>query len=93
MTRRVQFVRDALYEQGGPGKGHKFNSGEVHDFEDDFANRWVRRGDARFLDAEEGFEPLSSAETKKALADAGLEDVTGADEKEEPTKTKARAKK
>ena len=68
--RRIEFTADALYEQGGPGKGHTFRKGEVHDFTDDFAERWVRRKVARYLDtAEAPFKPLPESAAKKARRD------------------------
>lgn len=42
--KRIQFTRTELYESGGRGKGPTFKEGSIHEFEDNFADRWLRRG-------------------------------------------------
>lgn len=44
--KRIKFTRDALYENEGYQKGTTYSEGSTHDFEDHFADRWLRRGAA-----------------------------------------------
>lgn len=41
---RVRFLKDAVYETEGPGKGPRFDAGSEHDMREDLARRWVNRG-------------------------------------------------
>lgn len=56
---KIKFIRDAIYETEGPGKGHTFKAGEVHEFEPAFAQRWIRRGMAEEVDATPQFKPVT----------------------------------
>lgn len=51
--KRIRFTQDAIYETEGYQKGPRFEEGSVHDFEDDFANRWLRRNVAVEVEDEE----------------------------------------
>lgn len=42
--KRITFTRTELYESEGRGKGPTFEAGSTHNFEDHFADRWLRRG-------------------------------------------------
>lgn len=44
--KRIKFTRTELYESEGRNKGPTYKEGSTHDFEDDFADRWLRRGAA-----------------------------------------------
>jgi hypothetical protein len=41
---RVKFTEDFLYESEGRGKGPSFKSGDVKEFRDDIAQRFINRG-------------------------------------------------
>lgn len=41
--KRIRFTADALYENEGYQKGTLYKKGSTHDFEDHFADRWLRR--------------------------------------------------
>jgi hypothetical protein len=41
---KIRFTKDALYENEGRNKGTLYKAGEVHDFDQAFAERWLRRG-------------------------------------------------
>lgn len=41
---RVRFLQDVIFETEGFRKGPRFDAGSVHDFAEDFAERWIRRG-------------------------------------------------
>lgn len=41
---RVRFTARAVYETAGRGKGPVFEAGSEHEFRDDIARRWIRRG-------------------------------------------------
>lgn len=41
--KRIKFLRDVIYETEGYQKGPSYKEGSTHDFEDDFADRWLRR--------------------------------------------------
>lgn len=43
---RVKFTKTVQYETGGRNQGPVYESGSEHDFTEDFANRWIRRGAA-----------------------------------------------
>lgn len=55
---RVRFMKRAVYDTNGPGKGPVYEAGSVHELRADEAERWFRRGLA---------EP-APAEAKKAPA-------------------------
>lgn len=42
--KRIKFTRTELYESEGRNKGPTFKEGSTHDFDDAFADRWLRRG-------------------------------------------------
>ena len=44
--KRIKFTRTELYESEGRNKGPTYKEGSTHDFEDAFADRWIRRGAA-----------------------------------------------
>jgi hypothetical protein len=56
---KIKFTENALYETDGYRKGHTFKAGEVHDFPDHFAQRWIRRGAAVEVDSAPRFKPLT----------------------------------
>lgn len=41
--KRIKFTEDALFENEGYQKGTTYKKGSTHDFEDHFAERWLRR--------------------------------------------------
>jgi hypothetical protein len=41
---RVRFLEDTIFETEGFRKGPRFEAGSVHEFSDDAAERWIRRG-------------------------------------------------
>lgn len=43
---RVKFTRTVQYENVGRNQGPVYELGSEHDFTDDFAQRWIRRGAA-----------------------------------------------
>lgn len=47
---RVQFDRDEIYESEGRNKGPKYKKGGVYEFDEAFAQRWIRRGSAHVVD-------------------------------------------
>lgn len=47
---RIKFTKDAIYETEGYRKGPTYKAGETHDFSEDFAQRWIRRGVAVSLE-------------------------------------------
>lgn len=51
--KRIKFSRDVLYESEGRGKGPSYSEGSTHDFEDHFADRWLRRGAASEVNTRE----------------------------------------
>jgi len=59
--KRVRFLRDEIYESEGRKKGPVYKAGSVHDFEDDFADRWLRRNAAELVDRR---TPVSAAPDK-----------------------------
>ncbi len=68
---RVRFLRDELYENEGRNQGHLFQEGEEYDFEEAFAQRWLRRnaaelvdGDGKAVDPEQRFTPLNVIERR-----------------------------
>ena len=55
---RIKFLRNEIYETEGPGKGPKFQKGDVVDFPDHIGQRWERRGHEN-LDARPSFHRLT----------------------------------
>ena len=41
---RIKFLRRVQYESEGRGKGPIYEQGSEHEFDDTFAQRWLRRG-------------------------------------------------
>lgn len=63
MATRVKFTRDEEFECEGRHQGHTFKEGEVYDFDEAFAQRWIRRGSVDVLaggapSASERFTPV-----------------------------------
>lgn len=56
---RVRFLKTVQFECEGRNKGPIYSAGEVYDFDDAFARRWLRRAVA----VEEADLPVSVAET------------------------------
>lgn len=42
--KRIKFLSTEIYESEGRNQGPKYRKGSVHNFEDHFAERWLRRG-------------------------------------------------
>lgn len=42
--KRIRFTSTERYESEGRNQGPLYKEGSTHDFEDDFADRWLRRG-------------------------------------------------
>jgi hypothetical protein len=40
---QIKFTKNVRYETEGRNKGPVFEAGEVHDFREDIAQRWLRR--------------------------------------------------
>lgn len=40
---RIRFLKDAVYETEGPGRGPRFEAGSVHEMREDLARRWIHR--------------------------------------------------
>lgn len=55
--KRIKFGRTELYESEGRNKGPTFTEGSTHDFEDHFADRWLRRGAAALVNTRERIAP------------------------------------
>lgn len=68
MTKRIRFVETVIYETEGYQKGPQYKEGSVHDFEDHFADRWLRRNKAVEVNTR---EPLAE--------DAPVEPIPAAD--------------
>jgi hypothetical protein len=47
--KRIKFTQTVQYESEGRGKGPIFEEGSIHDLEDNFADRWLRRGVAELV--------------------------------------------
>jgi hypothetical protein len=47
---KVKFLEDAIYESEGPHKGPHYDKGSIHEFDEEFAQRWIRRGVAEEVD-------------------------------------------
>lgn len=47
---KVKFLKDTQYENEGRRKGPVYEKDSVHDFPDDFAHKWIRRGVAVAVD-------------------------------------------
>lgn len=75
---RIRFLERVQYESEGRGLGPVYEAGSVHDFEPDFANRWLRRGVAAEVskDEEEPPLPLETVDEKRAH-DRGFDPVKG----------------
>lgn len=65
---KVKFNRDVTYETEGPGKGPSFKKDQVHDFRDDIAQRWVRRGVAQIVDDGQKHEEAKPSLSLAAVA-------------------------
>lgn len=64
--KRIKFNRTELYESEGRNLGPTYHEGSVHEFEDAFADRWLRRGSADEVDKRTPLsenEPLDLTET------------------------------
>lgn len=48
---KIKFTKDATYKAGERADWIKYKAGEVHDLEDDHAQRWLRRQVAIIYDA------------------------------------------
>jgi hypothetical protein len=49
----VKFLTDAKYPQNDPEQSREYKAGEVHDLDRNHAERWIRRGVAVEVPAEE----------------------------------------
>jgi len=67
---RVKFLRDELFESEGRNQGPLYKAGEVHDFTDEFAGRWLRRGAA----VEVADEPVAEASAPVASEPPPIEE-------------------
>ena len=67
--KRIRFTRDALYEVEGYQKGVTYKDGSVHDFEDHFADRWLRRDAAVEVNTREPMpeDPPAPEEIEQAV--------------------------
>lgn len=61
----IRFLQTEQFESEGRNAGPVYIAGDVHEFEDDFADRWIRRGVAELVDAE-----AEKAERESAAAAA-----------------------
>lgn len=73
--KRIRFTETVIYETEGYQKGPTFKEGTTHDFEDGFADRWLRRNKAVEVNTR---EPMPEDAPIEALV------VEKADEKTEP---------
>lgn len=65
---KVKFTKDAVYKAGPRAEWPKYKAGEIYDFDDDHAQRWVRRGVAIVYDA-----AAKKAEQEEAARLAAIE--------------------
>ena len=75
----IRFLQTEQYESEGRNAGPVYIAGDVHEFEDDFADRWIRRGVAELVDAAaekaERESAAAAAENLVALEKAAAEKV------------------
>lgn len=58
---KVKFLRKVQYETEGRGKGPIYEKDSIHDFDEEHAQKWLRRGVA-----EEVGKPLMTSAAKPA---------------------------
>lgn len=46
---KIRFTKDTRYESEGRNKGPLYKAGDLHDFDEAFAERWLRRGVAEVV--------------------------------------------
>lgn len=64
---RVRFLREVQYECDGRNKGPVYKKDSEHNFDDAFAQRWLRRGAAVVVEPVIAGVPIAKA-TPKATA-------------------------
>lgn len=47
---KIKFTKDTIYKSGPRAEWPRYKAGDVHEFEEDHAQRWLRRGVAKVWD-------------------------------------------
>lgn len=70
MKKKVKFLRTVQYENEGRGRGPIYEKDSVHEFDEPFAQRWLRRGVAKIVDEDDGGGKTDEAQARPASATA-----------------------